>query len=122
MMTPATASTGTTLFTPISGASAAVRITPVPKPPMPPTTAAARPSAATAASVYASSSNLALDGPGPAVAIDCDVGERALVSIGLAFNGFAFLVAVYALAGLLAEMPGCDPVGKNLRYIAAYAR
>src|SRR5919108_5537376 len=78
MMTPATASTGTTLFTPISGASAAVRITPVPKPPMPPTTAAARPSAATAASVYASSSNLALDGPGPAVAIDCDVGERCL--------------------------------------------
>ncbi len=57
MMTPATASTGTSAFTPMSGASAAVRMTPVPNPPMPPTTAAPKASSATAASVGASSSN-----------------------------------------------------------------
>src|SRR6267143_2331502 len=59
MITPATASTGTTALMPRSGVSAALRMTPVPKPPIPPTIAAARPSAATAASVGASRSNLA---------------------------------------------------------------
>src|SRR2546423_6817563 len=79
MMMPATASTGTTCFTPRSGVSAAVRITPVPTPQMPPTIAAPRPSAATAASVGASSSKLAArHRAGPSVAIDGDVGERRL--------------------------------------------
>src|SRR5260370_7815829 len=62
MMTPATA-----------------RITPVPKPPRPPITAAPRPSAATAARVGASSSNLAARYRArPPVAVDGDVGERRL--------------------------------------------
>src|SRR5437764_4852571 len=79
MMAPATASTGITLFTPISGASAAVRMMPVPKPPMPPTTAATMPSAATMASAEASSSNLvARHGARPPSAVDGDVGERRL--------------------------------------------
>src|SRR6266852_3482854 len=69
MMTPATARTGTSALTPISGASAAARITPVPKPPRPPT----------AARVGASSSNLAARYRArPAVAVDGDVGERGL--------------------------------------------
>src|SRR6185436_17568464 len=79
MMTPATASTGITALTPISGTSAAVRITPVPKPLMPMTMAAPTASTAMAASVGASSSNL---GRGQRartpVAIDRDVGERRL--------------------------------------------
>src|SRR3977135_346345 len=74
MMTPATARTGTSALTPISGASAAARITPVPKPPRPPITAAPRPKAPTA-----SSSNLAARYRArPAVAVDGDVGERRL--------------------------------------------
>src|SRR5213596_3345929 len=76
MMTPETARTGTSALTPISGASAAARITPVPKPPI---TAAPRPSAPTAARVGASSSNLAARYRArPAVAVDGDVGERGL--------------------------------------------
>src|SRR5207302_4104341 len=79
MMTPATARTGTSALTPISGASAAARITPVPKPPRPPITAAPRPSAPTAARVGASSSNLAVRYRArPPVAIDRHVGERRL--------------------------------------------
>src|SRR6266513_6506569 len=79
MMTPATARTGTSALTPTSGASAAARITPVPKPPKPPITAAPRPSAATAARVGASSSNLAARHRArPPVAIDRHVGERRL--------------------------------------------
>src|ERR1700674_3339290 len=78
MMTPATARTGTSVFMPISGASAAARITPVPKPPRPPITAAPRPSAATAARVGASSSNLARYRARPRVVVDGDVGERRL--------------------------------------------
>ena len=49
--------TGITFFTPISGASPAVRMMPVPKPPTPPTTAPAMASAATMASEEGSSSN-----------------------------------------------------------------
>src|SRR3954462_13056796 len=75
MMTPATASTGTSALTPMSGASAAVRMMPVPKPPTLPITAAPRPSRATAASVSGSSSKLARYGARPAVAVDGDVGE-----------------------------------------------
>src|SRR3954471_20935424 len=78
MMTPATASTGTSALTPMSGASAAVRMMPVPKPPTLPITAAPRPSRATAASVGASSSKLARYAARPAVAVDGDVGERRL--------------------------------------------
>src|SRR5437762_2053956 len=79
MMTPATARTGTSALTPISGASAAARITPVPKPPRPPITAAPRPSAPTAARVGASSSNLAARYRArPAVAVDRHVRERRL--------------------------------------------
>src|SRR5438445_292448 len=79
MMTPATARTGTSALTPISGTRAAARITPVPKPPRPPITAAPRPSAPTAARAGASSSNLAARYRArPAVAIDGDVGERGL--------------------------------------------
>src|SRR5262245_10261843 len=79
MTMPATAITGTTAFTPISGTSAAVRITPVPKPLMPLITAAPSASAATAASVGASSSNLgARHRARAAVAVDRDVGERRL--------------------------------------------
>src|SRR5438067_1562295 len=79
MMAPATASTGITAFTPMNGASAAVRMMPVPKPPMPPTTAATMPSAATIASADASSSNLvARHGPRLPGAVDGDVGERRL--------------------------------------------
>src|SRR5438552_16839197 len=79
MMPPATASTGTTALKPMSGASAAVRMTPVPKPPMPPTTAAPSASAAIAASVGASSSNpLARHRPRPAVGVDGDVRQRGL--------------------------------------------
>src|SRR2546428_5894487 len=79
MMTPATARTGTSALTPISGTSAAARITPVPKPPRPPITAAPRPSAPTAARVGASSSNLAARYRArPPVAIDRHVGERRL--------------------------------------------
>src|SRR5215208_363249 len=79
MMMPATASTGITALTPISGTSAAVRITPVPKPLMPLTIAAPTASMATAASVGASSSNL---GGGQRartpVAVDRDVGQGRL--------------------------------------------
>src|SRR5256885_9136110 len=79
MIAPATASTGITALTPMKGASAAVRMMPVPKPPMPPTTAATMPSAATSASACASSSNLAArHGPRLAGAVDGDVGERRL--------------------------------------------
>src|SRR5262245_18160978 len=79
MITVATASTGTSALTPSSGLSAAVRITPVPKPPTAPMTAAPRPSAATIASVGASSSKLALRHRArPAVAVDGDVGEGRL--------------------------------------------
>src|SRR5687768_18458306 len=79
MITPATASTGTSALTPMSGTSAAVRITPVPKPPMPPTMAAPSASTATAASVGASSSNLAgRHGARPPVRVDGDVGKRRL--------------------------------------------
>src|SRR5688500_9116615 len=77
MITPATASTGTSALTPITGTSAAVRMMPVPNPPMPPTTAAATASAATAASVGASSSNLAgLHRPRTPVAVNRDIGQR----------------------------------------------
>src|SRR5688572_30090724 len=79
MMMPATARTGITAFTPISGTSAAARITPVPKPLMPLIVAATRSSSATAASVGASSSNLGGRHRALApVAIDRDVGERRL--------------------------------------------
>src|SRR5688500_20152768 len=79
MMTPATASTGTSAFTPISGTSAAVRITPVPKPPMPPTIAAPSASTATPASVDGSSSNLAgRHGARAPDGVDGDVGEGRL--------------------------------------------
>src|SRR3990170_2100161 len=79
MMTPATASTGTSALTPMSGTSAAVRMTPVPKPPMPPTIAAPSESTATAASVGASSSNLAgRHGARAPDGVDGDVGERRL--------------------------------------------
>src|SRR3954466_4228207 len=77
MMLPAPASTGITALTPMNGASAAVRMMPVPKPPMPPTTAAMTPRAATSASAVASSSNSGARhrarAPG---AVDRDVGER----------------------------------------------
>src|SRR5690349_24140077 len=76
MIAPATASTGITAFTPMKGASAAVRMMPVPKPPMPPTTAATMPSAATMASAEASSSNLvARHGARVPGAVDRHVGE-----------------------------------------------
>src|SRR5689334_25427472 len=76
MMAPATARTGITALTPMKGASAAVRMMPVPKPPMPPTTAATMPSAATMASAEASSSKLvARHGARVARAVDRDVGE-----------------------------------------------
>src|SRR5438874_4276695 len=80
MIAPATASTGITCFTPISGASAAVRMMPVPKPPMPPTIAATIATAATSASVDASSSNssIARHGARPPGAVDGDIGERRL--------------------------------------------
>src|SRR5262245_42296304 len=79
MMTPATASTGTSALTPISGVSAAVRMMPVPKPPTAPITAAPRPSSATTARVNGSSSKLLLgDRPRPAAAVDGDVGEGRL--------------------------------------------
>src|SRR3954466_6208795 len=78
MMTPATASTGTSALTPMSGASAAVRMMPVPKPPTLPITAAPRPSRATTASVKGSSSKLARYGARPAVAVNGDVGEGRL--------------------------------------------
>src|SRR5574341_374603 len=79
MTMPATAITGITALMPMSGTSAAVRMMPVPKPLMPLMTAAPTASAATAASVGASSSKL---GAGhrarPAVAVDGDVGQRRL--------------------------------------------
>src|SRR5688572_18324457 len=79
MITPATASTGTSAFTPMSGARAAVRMMPVPKPPTAPITAAPRPSSATTASVAGSSSKLAARHRArPAVAVDGDVGEGRL--------------------------------------------
>src|SRR5688572_3444566 len=78
MITPATASTGTSALTPISGVSAAVRITPVPKPPMAPITAAPRASSATAARVNGSSSKLARHRARAPFAIDGDVGQRGL--------------------------------------------
>src|ERR687895_2873901 len=79
MMTPATASTGTRALTPMSGASAAVRMTPVPKPPMPPTIAAPTASNATATRVGASRSKLrSRHRARAAVRIDGDVGERRL--------------------------------------------
>src|SRR5437762_8700707 len=79
MITPATASTGTSAFTPITGASAAVRITPVPNPPMPPMIAAPAASTATAASVGASSSKLAARHRARTPArIDRHVGEGGL--------------------------------------------
>src|SRR5882672_368314 len=78
MIAPATASTGTTALMPISGVSAAARITPVPKPPTLPMTAAPSASAAIAASVSGSKSKLARHRPRAAVAVDGDVGERRL--------------------------------------------
>src|SRR6185503_781877 len=78
MMPPATASTGITALTPISGASAAVRMMPVPKPPMPPTTAATMPSAATKIRFVRSRSKSARHGARPPGAVDGDVGERRL--------------------------------------------
>src|SRR5687767_4728118 len=78
MITPATASTGTRAFTPISGASAAVRMMPVPKPPTAPITAAPRPSRATAARVNGSSSKLARHRARTPFAVDGDVGQRRL--------------------------------------------
>src|SRR5438067_3548770 len=80
MIAPATASTGITLFTPISGASAAVRMMPVPKPPMPPTIAATIGTPAMSASVGASSSNasVARHGARPSRAVDGDVRKRRL--------------------------------------------
>src|SRR5262245_6520400 len=78
MITPATASTGTSALTPISGVSAAVRTMPVPKPPTAPITAAPRPSRATMARVAGSSSKLARHRARPAVAVDGDVGEGRL--------------------------------------------
>src|SRR5688572_8846936 len=79
MTTPATASTGITAFTPMSGTSPTVRMMPAPKPLMPLTVAATTASAATAASVGPSSSNLVLrHRPWPPVAIDGDVSERRL--------------------------------------------
>src|SRR5262245_21870835 len=76
MITVATASTGTSALTPSSGVSAAVRITPVPKPP---TAAAPSPSSATIASVGASSSKLALGHRArPAAAVDGHVGQLRL--------------------------------------------
>src|SRR5918995_5693066 len=79
MTMPATESTGSTAFGPISGTSAAVRITPAPKPLMPLTMAAPTASRAIAASVGASSSNLG-DGQRARtpVAVDRDVGQRRL--------------------------------------------
>src|SRR3954466_9077985 len=78
MMVPATASTGITALTPMSGASAAGRMMPVPKPPMPPTTAAMIPRMATKLKVEKSSSKSARHGPRLAGAVDRDVGERRL--------------------------------------------
>src|SRR5262245_22222753 len=78
MITVATASTGTSALTPMSGVSAAVRITPVPKPPTLPITAAPSASSATAARVSGSSSKLARYRARPPVAVDGDVGERRL--------------------------------------------
>ena len=78
-MTPATASTGITALTPISGTSPTARMTPAPKPLMPLTIAATTASAATAASVGPSSSNWCFGHrPRPPVAVDRDVGERRL--------------------------------------------
>src|ERR1700740_884226 len=79
MIAPATARTGITALTPMSGASAAVRMMPVPKPPMPPTTAAMMPSAATRASAGASSSNsVARQRTRPPGAVDRDIGQGRL--------------------------------------------
>src|SRR5687768_8533213 len=79
MIAPATASTGMTALMPISGASSAARMTPVPKPPTPLMIAAPMAAAATSARVVASSSKLAAGHrAGPAVAIDGDVGQRRL--------------------------------------------
>src|SRR5918995_6199039 len=79
MMMPATARTGITAFTPISGTSAAARITPVPNPLIPLTVAATSASTATAASVGASSSNLGRRHRARSpVAVDGDVGEGRL--------------------------------------------
>src|SRR5437763_6769530 len=79
MIAPATASTGMTAFTPMKGASAAVRMMPVPKPPMPPTTAATMPSTATSASAGASSSkSVARHGTRPSGAVDRDVRQDRL--------------------------------------------
>src|SRR5689334_11109873 len=79
MTAPATAMTGISAFTPISGASAAVRIAPVPNPPMPPTAAANTPTAATRARSPGSRSNaLARHRARPPRAVDRDVGERRL--------------------------------------------
>src|SRR5512145_2206304 len=79
MITPATASTGTSALMPMSGTRAAARITPVPKPPMPPMIAAPRASSATAARVGASSSNLgSRNRARTSAGIDGDVGERRL--------------------------------------------
>src|SRR2546430_2049944 len=79
MMTPATASTGTTALMPISGASVAARNTPGPKPPTPLMTDAPSATAATSASVGASSSNLVFwHAARPAGAVDRHVSERRL--------------------------------------------
>src|SRR3954453_7377353 len=79
MITPATAMTGTSAFTPMSGTSAAARITPVPKPPMPPTIAAPMESSATAARVEASRRNLGAENRArPPGGVDRHVGERRL--------------------------------------------
>src|SRR5687768_10115177 len=79
MITPATASTGITALTPISGTSAAVRMMPAPKPLMPLSVAATTATRATAASVGASRSKLGARHRARApVAVDRHVGERGL--------------------------------------------
>src|SRR3954471_21547588 len=78
--------TGMSALMPISGASAAVRIAPVPKPPIPPTTAAPALIAAMAAREGPSSSTsrvaavapLARHGARPPAGVNGDVGERRL--------------------------------------------
>src|SRR5688572_2108035 len=78
MIAPATAITGTSAFTPMSGSSATVRKMPVPKPPMPPTMAAQRAIAAMAARVGGSRSNLARHRARAPATVDGHVGERRL--------------------------------------------
>src|SRR5687767_11629963 len=80
MIAPATAITGTSALTPMSGSSAMLRKMPVPNPPMPPTTAAPAETAATTASVAGSRSRiedpLAGHRARAPVTVDRHVGER----------------------------------------------